>query len=286
MRKLTIKRHKRSAGCLSKVKVYIEDPNSSELDINDTPCRKLGVLKNGEEKTFEIENDARKIFIIGDKASRNFINEFYRIEAGEDDIFLSGGCKFDISRGNMFLFDGNEHNAEVQENRKRGRRKYCLILLGAVVVGVVAGIITGLLNAGASKPKTFTVGDMSITLTREFSEMDIDGFDAAYASSDVAVFVLIEPFVSAPGFENYTLKEYGELIMDVNNVQAQLETKDGLTYFKYDSYIEEEGEQYSYVSFIFKADDAFWMVQFAVEQDRSSSYADRIIEWAGTVEFN
>ena len=50
MRNLTIVRRKSFVACLAKMKVYIEDPASNELVINKIPCRKLGELKNGEEK--------------------------------------------------------------------------------------------------------------------------------------------------------------------------------------------------------------------------------------------
>ncbi len=50
MRNLTILRRKKAAAALGKMKVYIEDPFSNELDIKDVPCRKLGELKNGVEK--------------------------------------------------------------------------------------------------------------------------------------------------------------------------------------------------------------------------------------------
>lgn len=53
MRLLTMKRAKRYVACLVKMKVFIEDPTGDTM-INGTPCRKLGELKNGEEKAFEI----------------------------------------------------------------------------------------------------------------------------------------------------------------------------------------------------------------------------------------
>lgn len=49
MRNLTIKREKSFVGSLAKMKVYIEDPTSNEICINDISCRKIGDLKNGEE---------------------------------------------------------------------------------------------------------------------------------------------------------------------------------------------------------------------------------------------
>ena len=54
MRNLTIKREKTFVGSLMKVHVYIEDHFNSEITINNVPCRKLGDLKNNEEKTFSL----------------------------------------------------------------------------------------------------------------------------------------------------------------------------------------------------------------------------------------
>ena len=52
MRNLTIKRTKSFVASLVKMKIYIEDPTSDEIVINNVRCRKIGDLKNGEEKPF------------------------------------------------------------------------------------------------------------------------------------------------------------------------------------------------------------------------------------------
>ena len=59
MRLLTMKRAKRYVACLVKMKVFIEDPTGDTM-INGTPCRKLGELKNGEEKALKFPNKAQK----------------------------------------------------------------------------------------------------------------------------------------------------------------------------------------------------------------------------------
>ena len=48
MRKLTILRRKTFVACLGKMRVYIEDPISYELGINNIPCMIL--FENGEPK--------------------------------------------------------------------------------------------------------------------------------------------------------------------------------------------------------------------------------------------
>ena len=77
MRELTITRRKTVVGCAGKLKVYIEDPSAVELIINNSPCRMLGTLRNGETKQFSIPEEACKIFVIAGKMSRNYCFDYY-----------------------------------------------------------------------------------------------------------------------------------------------------------------------------------------------------------------
>ena len=122
MRNLTIKRNKRTAASLIKAKVYIEDNFSSELTINGVPCRKIGELKNGEEKTFQIGEEEAKVFVIADKLSKDYCNDFYQLPSGMEDISLSGNNILNPAAGNPFRFDNNT-SAGVEENRKKGAKK-------------------------------------------------------------------------------------------------------------------------------------------------------------------
>lgn len=145
MRKLTIKRTKSFIGCAAKMKIYIEDPASSELTINNVPCRKIGELKNGEEKIFEIGEQAAKIFVIADTLSKEYCNDFYALPEGQDDVYLTGKNRFNLASGNAFRFDNN-NNEEALANRKRGTKKGVVVLVVAIVIGFVAGfIITSML---------------------------------------------------------------------------------------------------------------------------------------------
>ncbi len=138
MRKLTIKRKKKFVACLGKMKVYIEDAQSSELIISGVPCRKLGALKNGEEKTFEISENAAKIFVIADNLSKDYCTEFYQLTDGQDDIVLTGENYFNPANGNAFRFDNN-NSEEVLAARKKGNQKGTIVLIIAIIVGFIIG---------------------------------------------------------------------------------------------------------------------------------------------------
>ena len=155
MRNLTIKRTKSFVGCLAKLKVYVENP-SGDFTINNTLCSKLGELKNGEEKSFPVEEHALKVFVIADKLSKDYCNEFYQLSDGKEDVFLSGQNRFNPANGNAFRFDNNEGDA-ASTNRRRGTRIGLIILILAVIVGAVAGfLITNSFLSKTPKEKTFS----------------------------------------------------------------------------------------------------------------------------------
>lgn len=286
MRNLTIKRIKSFVACLVKLKIYIEDPVSSDIAINNIPCRKLGELKNGEEKTFEIGEQAAKVFVIADKLSKNYCNEYYQLYEGELDIVLTGRNKFNPAGGNAFRFDNND-SAEVKANRKKGTTIGLIVLIAAIVVGAVVGDLIGKgVTIKTVEPKTFSSDKMSITLTEEFEKNDMEGFTVAYGSKDVAVFAIKESFSLQEDAESLTLKEYANLVIEKNNRDATVKEKDGLTCFEFDYLNPETKETYRYFAYVYKSEDAFWLVQFAVLKENSDTYEEKIGEWAKSVEFS
>ena len=129
MRNLTIKRAKSFVGCLAKIKIYIEDHTSNETLINNTPCRKIGDLKNGEEKNFQIGEEEAKVFVIADKSNKNYCKEYYQLPSGHEDIFLSGKCKFEAA--NAFHLNNNQSKGFVATCKSA--KKHPLILTVAIV---------------------------------------------------------------------------------------------------------------------------------------------------------
>ncbi len=105
MRKLTIQRRKTFVASAMKMKVYLEDKENGDLDINGCMCRKVGEVKNNSEVVIEIENNEVKVFVIADKMTKDFCNDMLVIPEGEEDIVVSGKNKFSPSRGNPFIFD-------------------------------------------------------------------------------------------------------------------------------------------------------------------------------------
>lgn len=289
MRNLIIKRNKTFVGCAMSLKVYVEDAMSTEIKINGVSCRKLGTIKNGEEKSFLIDNEAVKVFVIADKLSKDYCNEFYKVPEGQEDIYISGKCKYNPANGNAFRFDGVT-DEEVLANRKKGNKKGLIVLVIALVVGMLAGAIPGLSGVFDNVKVTaeqFTVDNMQITLTNEFTTESYQGYNGVFASKEVAVFVLKEDFSLLENFEDYTLQQYGELVIDNNGLTGSVELNEveGICYFDYEYNNTEENTTYYYMSTLFKSDDAFWIIQFAVPAEDAEKYLPQLIEWAKTVTF-
>lgn len=294
MRNLTIKREKTFVASLMSMKVYIVDPLSTEIVINGMPCRKLGAIKNGEEKTFAIDENASRVFVIADKLSKEYCNEYCNIPAGEEDVYLSGKNHFNPANGNAFRFNGVA-DEEILQNRKRGNKKGLGVLIIALIVGIFAGYMissgmlsTNMFSASGVEAKTFSSNGLQITLTNQFTKTDVQNYTFCYESKNAIVFALKEDFDLVDGFENYTLDQYGELVLQNNNFASdvELEHDNGLTYFEYSYSAPAMKATYHYFTVLYKAPDAFWMVQFATLEKNFDQYQQDIIDWAKSVEFS
>lgn len=291
MRNLTIERRRKFAGSALPVKFYIEDAANEELRIDQLPCRKLGELKNGETKTFSISNDSAKLFAIHNKASRDYCNDYYQLPTSTEDIHLTGEARINPGIGNTFIFDGNP-TQELTPKKKRGRAIGWVLLVVALIIGSIVGNLTGgwiskqlFSDAGKGEPQTFTAEGMQITLTDSFSREDFEGYTACYSSKNAAVFTLKESFTLMEGLENYTLEDYGQLVLDSNGLtDFELQTIEGVTFFEYEATGSDNNEYY-YFSTVHKAPDAFWLVQFAVPVKDAEDQMGNLLTWAKSVSF-
>lgn len=284
MRYLTIQRNKSFIACLMRAKVYIEDPNSSEIKIQGVPCRKIGELKNGEQQTFMIGDEKLRIYVIADKLSKNYCCDFYEVPEGTDNIFITGSCKYNPLNGNAFRFDGVP-TEEMKYRRKKANKKGIWIFIVSLIIGVAIGLAAVILPLFATpEEKVFTKNGMSITLNEDFNEETLSGFDAVYSSDEVAVFVKNEKFYGDKAFDGMTVDEYCDAVIEANGKNAETKYKDGLTYYEYDG-VSDDGYNFRYLAFTYKTDDGFYLIQFAVHEEMYSVYEEDIFTYAKSVTF-
>lgn len=287
MRKLTIKRKKSFVASLAKLKVYIEDP-AGELDITGIKCRLLGTLANGEEKSFYIEENAAKVFVIADKMSRDYCYDCRNLPEGNENIYLTGKNAFNPATGNAFRFEGGT-DEEVAKRHKESKKGGLIVLITAIVIGLTAAWIIGsgvTYSKKKATPKDFSYEEMTITLTALFKEEEVEG-RTVFTSNDVAVFVLRENFVAGDiDLSGYTVRGYAELARENNPVMADAtyEETDGVPNMVY-TYAGDDGKTYVYFTTFYKSSNAFWIVQYFVNESGYESRKPKFIEWAKTVHF-
>ena len=303
MRTLTIKRRKKFAACLGKMKIYIEDPvacdlvmqvyvknpETGELVLTDVPCRRLGTLKNGEEKSFQISEAPARVFVIADQLSKNYCRDMACIPAGEEDVVLCGQNYFNPATGNAFRFDGAP-SPEAEALRHRSVGKGTVVLVVALIVGILLGfaITTALRLASISGEVVHTVEDMQITLPGNLKEIDESGFTACYDGRDMAVYILEEKFSLDPKLKGYTLTQYGEAVIENNDFASspKLKAGDGYLYFEYDWTNEELDQELHYYVALYKESDAFWMITFAARAEDFEELRDKVVSSSKSVEFD
>lgn len=153
-----------------------------------------------------------------------------------------------------------------------------ILSLILITIALISLVSCSLFEA---EEKVFEKSGLSITLTEDFVEKEHVSFTGVYESRDVAVYTLKEEFTLLEGSSNMTLNEYTETVILANKLSVSVETKDNLTYFKFDK--EVNGKQLSYFAFTYKSEDAFWLVQIACETDDVSDKEEDIFKYANSV---
>ena len=286
MRTLSITRIKSFVGCAAPLQIYIEDYEAPEMTILDTPCRKLGKIKNGQTVSFEVTEQAAKVFVIADKLSKNYCNEYYPLPAGMNPVTLTGKCKYNPASGNAFRFDGVTDEA-VLANRRKGNNKGLLVLLAAVAVGLVIGIVGGLARSGifsSEAPETFEGSGYSISLTEDFDAVSYEGYVAAFEGEYAVAMISTETFASYAPLSGMTVPAYGEALRDTYEMDPDIltvtpvRTENGLCYFYYTAMV--DGDEFTYCTFVSKGVDAFWTLEIATYTENMEDMESDILEWA------
>jgi len=159
-------------------------------------------------------------------------------------------------------------------------------ILSALLLVVLT--LSALTSCASAKPKekVFSIEGMKITLTDEFVEKQHVSYTAYYETSKALVVAIQEEFsmLSSLGIDtNISLKEYAELVISSNKLSnIEVKESDGLVCFEHEK--ELSGKNYVYFSTVYKANDAFWLFQFACEKSEYDSMKNDFIKWAKSVE--
>lgn len=165
-----------------------------------------------------------------------------------------------------------------------GKRRAALVLILAMLLS-----LTGCSAVSVEQDKTelFVSSGMEMVLPAYFEEHDVDGYTVCYASPTATVFALREDFSLAEGVEAMTVQEYAELVYLANAAKSPsaITEEEGFPLMEYTYRVETSGKDYVYLSAMYKANDAFWTVQFVCAEADYEEYRPQFITWAKSVKF-
>lgn len=280
MRNLTIYRKSAMAGKLAKMNVFVEDPNSNELVLLDRHYKKLGDLKNGEAKTFQVTEDAAKVIVVSEREGRNARWGFYMLDQGNEDVALSG--KTTLEKGGQFVFEFDTESGPINTqkiNKRRVIKRWFVRIL--IMVLCVLG-----LRSCKPEPKTFTVENLNITLTTDFEKEDTEDALMKFDSKKVSVYVNKVMHIFDKDLRVLSAEEYAKFAADNVGVNADI-TKKANGWVKYD-YKKDLGTINASHHFVYfyKTPSVFWIVEFVTPNRYADNCGDDIEQWANSMVFN
>lgn len=179
-----------------------------------------------------------------------------------------------------------EKNAKKATGRKKLPTAVVIILLVIALAFVGAAVYYGpeIIRKGIAQPvseKEFTLAGLQFTLTDEF---EIYTENEHIALSEFATLTVYnEKFSLLEGLEDMTLRQYLELVRDVNVNEASVIFKadNGIEYYTFKT--ESNGYKFYYFVFVVKGKDCFYTAQFCCNaSDANDKMVRRFIDWAAT----
>lgn len=186
--------------------------------------------------------------------------------------------------------------AEPSDNKKATKPKKKiskLLCVGIIAIFAILSFVVGIIVADVpifdlfSKTKTFTADEFNIVLPKEFTPVTgSDEYLACYSSNDVSIYIKKDVITEDSNLKLYDLDNYRLNLLHENGLLYEnLKNTEGNPYFVYDYLNEASGVTYTFYTFAYKTDGAFWMVQFATEKAQASQLEADIIKWADTITF-
>lgn len=267
--------------------------------ISGIPCRKLGVVKNGESTTFKIAEKPAIVFAVTSRGLKNYYSECYEINGEYGDVVLSGKRHFNPFKASPFVFEGGG-SEEVNENRKKAFKKLMmavLIFFGVLVLlstlfnmGTLIGSFEGGVSAvewrDDAPKKEFTDYGVNITLTENFVSFSDTKYKVVYDSQKMTIFVTEKTFEENEGFDSISVKEFLQKTADNSGLSdVEIINEDDLCYFV--AKIENSNSDVADVNYVFafKTDKACVLVNFVHSETDSEQLKDDILVWAKSIKF-
>lgn len=141
-----------------------------------------------------------------------------------------------------------------------------------------------LLTGCGANPKNFTCRELTITLSDDFVETDMTGFDAYYKSEQVLFSAVeeTEEELQYAGYEIANLNGYCQELLHQNNVSEDELIKRGDYYYFTHNAIK-SGAKYTYVHCILEGHNSYWNCEFVCKAKDYDNLKKQIFKWADSI---
>lgn len=159
-------------------------------------------------------------------------------------------------------------------------------ILSAAIAAILMLCAVGC--AGEKALKTYrTDAGLTVTMHEGMVEFEAGGITAALADDSCMMTAVRHDYQQFTdlGFDitAMTAEEYAALSADLTGTEQEFSfDSNGNYHTTYTAVV--DGDEYFYYGVIVKGTDAFWLVTFTCEADRSGEYAPLFAEWSGSVE--
>lgn len=278
MRDLTIRREASFWGKNRRDVVYIEDWEGGDVTFGTTPCRKLGTVGNGETVTFSIGEKLSRVFV----GNKKKVYDYCELPSGNEAAELSGGhAPLDPS----FRFHGEleGYAAEERNTLRKGQKMQYLAkaLVFLVAFALAVFVVCNILITA----EDFTAGELTITLTEDFTEERVRGFELYAVSPEALCCVEFLPFGEFGELKGLPVKDLAGLLIEIYHFEDQVypKTHGELVYFEAPNKI--AGTEFHSFFFPMATEQGVWIVQFATHFTDAETMREQIFSWAETVTF-
>ena len=127
---------------------------------------------------------------------------------------------------------------------------------------------------------------MTIELTNKFVEKSHISYTSYYESEDELVVCLREPFSMMAGSSYWSVTQYANACINANMLSGITSTMSENGEYSYFTFVKDlNGQSYTYLATCHKADEAFWLIQFATYTHKYSEHQSHFFKYANSIVF-
>lgn len=159
-------------------------------------------------------------------------------------------------------------------------------ILRVIALVLAMAALTGCtLLPSKDSTKTYTCRDLTMEVSSKMKDVsgqeDFSDFTFALDSNAVAIFGLNETFAEYPALEEYTTKDYADLLIQLYGINSTTQARSGKDYHYLVYTADTDLGEFTYMAGIFRNSSGFWMIQICTptekyDQEEFFSYMDTV----------